>query len=242
MEAMTSFWKMRMFRLSIYRFQTSEDLLIYGDIFQHATQEEIDALDAEKINIADIDIPSEEIKTTLIGEHNRNDIRAAIRACLGFGLTKSECLAAVEDFHGLPHRLEYVGEYKGIKFYNDSIATAQEAVIRAVQALGNVNTLILGGMDRGLDYSPLVDFLRDSSVRNIILLPNTTKRFMDICNAAADKHRLFSAANMAEAVDIAFRQTEPGKICLLSPAAASYGFYKNFEERGKDFIENIKKH
>ena len=111
-----------------------------------------------------------------------------------------------------------------------------------MQALGNVNTLILGGMDRGLDYTPLVDFLRDSSVRNIILLPNTTKRFMDIFNAAAYKQRLFSAANMTEAVDIAFRETEPGKICLLSPAAASYGFYKNFEERGKDFIENVKKH
>ena len=227
---------------NIYRFQTSEDLLIYGDIFQHTTREEIAALDAETVDISTIDIPNEEIKTTLIGEHNRNDIRAAIRACLGFGLTKHECLAAVEDFHGLPHRLEYVGEYQKIKFYNDSIATAQEAVIRAVQALGNVNTLILGGMDRGLDYTPLVDFLRDSSVRNIILLPNTQKRFMDIFNAAAYKQRLFTAANMQEAVDIAYCETEPEKICLLSPAAASYGQYTNFEERGKDFIEKVKNH
>jgi UDP-N-acetylmuramoylalanine--D-glutamate ligase len=97
-------------------------------------------------------------------------------------------------------------------------------------------------MDRGLDYTPLVDFLRDSSVRNIILLPNTQRRFMDIFNAAAYKQRLFTASNMTEAVDIAFRETEPGKICLLSPAAASYGTYTNFEERGKDFIKNIKKH
>jgi UDP-N-acetylmuramoylalanine--D-glutamate ligase len=97
-------------------------------------------------------------------------------------------------------------------------------------------------MDRGLDYRPLVDFLRDSSVRNIILLPNTQKRFMDVFNAAAYKQRLLTAANMGEAVDIAYRETEPGKICLLSPAAASYGIYTNFEERGKDFIEKVKNH
>lgn len=65
---------------------------------------------------------------------------------------------------------------------------------------------------------------------------------MDIFNAAAYKQRLFSVPNMTEAVNVAFKETEPGKICLLSPAAASYGYYKNFEERGKDFIEQIKNH
>lgn len=227
---------------NIYRFQTSEDILIYGDIFQHASREEIAALDAETIEISSIPIQDDEIETTLIGQHNRGDIKAAIRACQGFGLSKQECLNAVKSFHGLPHRLEYVGKYSDIIFYNDSIATAQEATMNAVQALGQVNTIILGGMDRGIDYTHLVDFLRDSNVRNVILLPNTAKRFMDLFNASSYKQRLFAAKDMQEAVDIAFRETEKGKICLLSPAAASYGFYANFKERGEDYIKKIKEH
>ena len=227
---------------NIYRFQTSEDILIYGDIFQHASREEIAALDAETIEISSIPIRDDEIETTLIGQHNRGDIKAAIRACQGFGLSKQECLNAVKSFHGLPHRLEYVGKYSDIIFYNDSIATAQEATMNAVQALGQVNTIILGGMDRGIDYTHLVDFLRDSNVRNVILLPNTAKRFMDLFNASSYKQRLFAAKDMQEAVDIAFRETEKDKICLLSPAAASYGFYANFKERGEDYIKKIKEH
>jgi UDP-N-acetylmuramoylalanine--D-glutamate ligase len=227
---------------NIYRYQTSEDILIYGDIFEHATKEEIDALDCETIDIHSIDIKDDEIETTLLGEHNYNDIRAAVRACQGFGLSKQQCLEAVKSFRGLPHRLEYVGKFEDIDFYNDSIATAQEATINAVQALGNVNTIILGGMDRGISYEHLVDFLRDSSVRNVILLPNTTKRFMDLFNSSSYKQRLFAAKNMEEAVDIAFRETEKGKICLLSPAAASYGFYKDFQERGEDYCAKIQNH
>ena len=140
----------------------------------------------------------------------------------------------------MPHRLEYVGEYHNIKFYNDSIATAQEAVIKAVQALGNVDTLILGGMDRGLDYHPLVDFLRDSSVRNILLLPNTSRKFMGLFNEKNYRQCLYEVKDMRAAVEKAFKETAPGKICLLSPAAASYGFYKNFAERGEDYINKIK--
>lgn len=227
---------------NIYRFQTSEDILIYGDIFEHASREEIAALDAETIEISSIPIKDDEIETTLIGSHNRNDIKAAIRACQGFGLTKQECLDAVKSFRGLPHRLEYVGRFDDIEFYNDSIATAQEATMNAIQALGKVNTIILGGMDRGIDYSHLVDFLRDSNVRNVILLPNTTKRFMDLFNASSYKQRLFAAKDMQEAVNIAYKETEKDKICLLSPAAASYGFYTNFKERGEDYIKKIKEH
>ena len=227
---------------NIYRFQTGEDLLIYGDIFEHASREEIAALDCETVEISQIPIKDDEIETTLLGEHNYNDIRAAIRACQGFGLSKQQCLEAVKSFRGLPHRLEYVGKYEGIDFYNDSIATAQEATISAVQALGRVNTIILGGMDRGISYDHLVDFLRDSSVRNVILLPNTARRFMDLFNASSYKQRLFAAKDMKEAVDIAYRETEKDKICLLSPAAASYGFYKNFKERGEDYCNLIKNH
>ena len=96
-------------------------------------------------------------------------------------------------------------------------------------------SIILGGMDRGLDYHPLVNFIRGTNIRNVILLPATAERFRAIF--AEDKYLqgLFPVANMREAVEQAYKLTAPSKSCLLSPAAASYGFYKNFEERGDDY-------
>ena len=201
---------------NIFRFQTANDTLIYGDIFQHASHEEIDSLPMHKIDIYhDIGIPREQIHTHLVGE-------------------------PIESFRGLPHRMEYVGEYRGIKFYNDSIATAQEAVINAVKALKDVDTLILGGMDRGLNYQPLVDFLCKSQVSNVILLPNTEQSFQKLFDKTPHTLKITHAANMADAVDVAYEVTAKNHICLLSPAAASYGFYKNFEERGADFCNLVK--
>ncbi len=221
---------------NIFRHQGPDDVLIYGDIFQHASHEEIDALPMQKINIYhDINIPRKSIKTNLIGEHNYYDILAAAAACEACGVTEDEILKAVESFHGLPHRLEYVGDFKGIKFYNDSIATAQEAVVNAIKAIGNVDTIILGGMDRGLDYHVLVEFIRTTTIRNVLLLPNTVESFERIFNEAPHSQVLMPVENMEAAVKTAFQVTAEGHTCLLSPAAASYGFYKNFEERGKDF-------
>ena len=226
---------------NIYHYQDENCTFIYGDIFQHASREEIDHLPMRKIDIYhDVNIPPEQIHTHLVGEHNLHNIYAAISACEAAGLERSEILPTIESFRGLPHRMEYVGEYNHIKFYNDSIATAQEAVINAVKALGEVDTLILGGMDRGLNYHLLVEFLRHSQVRNIILLPNTAQSLQRIFNEAPFSQKLIPVANMADAVDVAYEVTATDHICLLSPAAASYGFYKNFEERGADFCNLVK--
>lgn len=228
---------------NIYKYQTADDTLIYGDIFQHASAAEIDHLPMHKIDIIhDVNIPPEQIKTHLVGQHNLYDIYAAISACEAVGVKREDAIPAIESFHGLPHRMEYVGEFRHIHFYNDSIATAQEAVISAVKALKKVDTLILGGMDRGLNYQPLVDFLRQSEVRNILLLPNTEQAFTRLFNEAPFSQKLIPVANMADAVDVAFEVTAKDHICLLSPAAASYGFYKNFEERGADYCNLIKKY
>ena len=228
---------------NIFRHQGPDDVLIYGDIFQHASHEEIDALPMRKINIYhDINIPRKSIKTNLIGEHNYYDILAAAAACEACGVTEDEILKAVESFHGLPHRLEYVGVFKGIKFYNDSIATAQEAVVNAIKAIGNVDTIILGGMDRGLDYHVLVEFIRTTTIRNVLLLPNTVESFERIFNEAPHSQVLMPVENMEAAIKTAFQVTAEGHTCLLSPAAASYGFYKNFEERGKDFCRLVQEY
>ena len=221
---------------NIYKHQGTDDVLIYGDIFEHTSHEEIDHLPMQKIDIYhDIEIPADQIQTHLVGSHNLHDIYAAIAACEAMGLSREEIIPAIASFHGLPHRMEYVGKFHDVDYYNDSIATAQEAVIHAVKALKRVDTLILGGMERNLDYHPLVEFLRTSNVRNIILLPNTGESIQRIFNEAPFSQQLILVHDMQEAVARADEFTAKDHICLLSPAAASYGFYKNFEERGDDF-------
>ena len=228
---------------NIFHFQHSNDLLIYGDIFQHAHQEEIDALPMHKINLLqDHIVDFDKIQTSLIGEHYKYDIAAAIAACEEFGLSEEQCLQAVASFKGLRHRLEFVGEFQGIKFYNDSIATAQEAVIQAINAIPSTDTIILGGMDRGLDYHPLVDFIRHSNIRNVILLPDTDATFQRIFDEAPYSQNVLHVTNLEEAVKISFEATAEGHSCLLSPAAASYGFFKNFEERGDVFCQLVQKY
>ena len=228
---------------NIYKFQNQDDVLIYGDIFAHVSREEIEQLPMHKIDLAhDITIPREQIHTTLVGEHNLSDIYAAISACEAVGLSREEILPTISSFNGLPHRMEYVGEFNHIKFYNDSIATAQEAVINAITALKDVDTLLLGGMNRGLDYHKLVDFLRGSSVRNIILLPETQTIFQNIFAEAPFAQKLISVNSMQEAVNVAYQVTDKNRICLLSPAAASYNTYTNFEERGEDFKTKVKEY
>ena len=228
---------------NIFHFQQAGDLLLYGDIFQHCSQAEFDASPSIKLDIyKDIDIDPSSIETHLIGEHFRYDIMAAVRACEELGVDRQAAIASVKDFHGLPHRLEYVGTYQKIKFYNDSIATAQEAAISGIKGVGDVDTIILGGMDRGLDYHVLVDFIRHSQIHNVLLLPNTADSMKRIFDEAPYMQSIVYVPDMEAAVKLAYQVTAENHSCLLSPAAASYGFYKNFEERGNHFRELVAKY
>jgi len=172
----------------------------------------------------------------LKGNHNRMNMMAAILGAKSAGAGDDSIHHGLYTFKGLEHRLEYVGEFHGIHFYNDSIATIPEAAIEAVKALPETDTLILGGYDRMLDYSALIDFLYQSRVRNLIFLGKAGLRIYEGFKAAGKTNkRLFMAGSMLEACELAFNRTEAGKICLLSPAAASYDSFKNFEERGHLF-------
>ncbi|NLA33353.1 MAG: UDP-N-acetylmuramoyl-L-alanine--D-glutamate ligase [Tenericutes bacterium] len=227
---------------NIYKYQKENDYLIYGDIFEHISNKEINSLKLNKINLYDnpLAIEFKDIKTSLIGEHNLYNIILAIIVCDIIGLSKEKSLKVISKFKGLPHRLEYIGKFHNIHFYNDSIATAQEAVINAVNSFSLVNTIIIGGMDRDLNYSKLVQFLCNSTVENIILLPETHKRINELFVDNNCSNNIIIANNMEDAVNHAFKVTKNEGICLLSPAAASYGFYKNFEERGNHFKELVK--
>jgi UDP-N-acetylmuramoylalanine--D-glutamate ligase len=183
----------------------------------------------------------------LKGNHNLLNIMAAINVCKICGINDEIIRSGIADFKGLSHRLECVGTYQGITFYNDSISTICEATIAAVKSLENVQTLILGGYDKGIDYSPLVDFLIENPVKNIILVGEAGQR---ICNLwisrivensqlQNDSVNFFDAKNYDDVVDLAFKVTEKNHVCLLSPAAASFDMFKNFEHRGNYFKDKI---
>jgi len=176
----------------------------------------------------------------LIGDHNLLNIMAAINVCKLIDIPDSAITDGIQSFKGLEHRLEYVGNFNGIDFYNDSISTIPEATIAAVNALENVNTLLLGGFDRGIDYSKLSEFLIKSNVVHLIFIGEAGKRiFSEVLKFNSLDKKYYVSNGFDEAVEISINKTERGKICLLSPAAASYDTFKNFEERGKRFKELV---
>lgn len=178
----------------------------------------------------------------LKGIHNRQNVCTAATAARCLGISDEDIRLAVESFAGIENRMEPVGEYSGIKFYNDAIATIPHAVECAVEAIGNVDTLIFGGMDRGIDYSGFKKYLATCNVKNLIGLPDTG---YEICNELIGNgcsKNIIPVQDMEEAVEAAFRYTEKGKSCLMSPAASSYNVYKDFEHKGNHYKQLIKEH
>ena len=152
-----------------------------------------------------------------------------------FGVSDAAIEKAVSEFGGIAHRLEKFAVKNGISFYDDAIATIPHAVMGNVRSLGNVGTLIVGGMDRGLDYSDFVDELMSAPIDNLICMPETGYNIADELEAKGCKLNIVRCETLEDAVAKSFELTASGKACLLSPAAASYNRYKNFEEKGNAF-------
>lgn len=172
----------------------------------------------------------------LMGEHNKNHIRAALTVTQELGISNEIAQKAIEAFEPLPHRMQLVGTFHGVTFYDDAIACAPDAVMIGIQTLKKVDTILLGGQDRGLDYTQLAEAVTASTIRNIVLFPETGKRMMESIHAKCDRPlRTFETSSMEDAVRFAYANTEKGKICLLATGAPSYTLWKNFEEKGDEF-------
>lgn len=180
-------------------------------------------------------ITIEEKNRPLKGMHNNINICAALTAGYIYGLSTEEQSSGLQSFTPLEHRLEFVDTVQGITFYNDSISTIPEATIAAIEALGNVGTVIIGGFDRGIDYSGLAKYLLSSRIRNILLMGEAGSRVQRLLQNVDSSHQLIYIESLEVGISKAFEVTPVGSICLLSPAASSYDCYKNFEERGRKF-------
>ncbi|MFZ3055054.1 MAG: UDP-N-acetylmuramoyl-L-alanine--D-glutamate ligase, partial [Minisyncoccales bacterium] len=153
-------------------------------------------------------------------------------------IKEEKIIKAFKKFKRPEHRLEFVGESKGIRFYDDSIATIPEATIFALDSLGlDVETLILGGYDRGIKYEKLGERLVKSNVKNLVLFKPSGEK---ILKTVKGRMKHVFVKNMEEAVKNSFKMTSKGKICLLSPASPSFGTFRDYKERGDLFKKYIK--
>lgn len=178
----------------------------------------------------------------LRGIHNYENICAALAATETL-VDKEKQIEAIKDFNGVEHRLEFVREINGAKYYNDSIGTSPASTIAGLNAFDENIILLAGGSDKGLDYKEIGETIA-KKVGTLILtgptsekIENATKiALIDLPNKNLD---IIHCTNLEEAVKMANQKTKPGDIVLLSPASASFDAFKNFEERGKKFKQFV---
>lgn len=169
----------------------------------------------------------------LKGAHNQFNARFVYRIATGvFGCEPQQVREAIAGFPGLPHRMEYVGSVEGVAYYNDSISTIPEATIRAIGSFPEVKTVIIGGMDRHIHYDILIDFIKAHPAYVYILSYESGKR---IFSSVEGQPGCYYVEDLASAVALAKRKTPAGGACMFSPAAASYGYFKDFEDRGNAY-------
>ncbi len=168
--------------------------------------------------------------------HNLSNLCAALTVGKVLGLDPCDALAATDDFRSLPHRQQEIGEVDGVLYVDDSISTAPESTIAALDVYaGRHVTVILGGYDRGIDYAKLVARLANGGAHAVVCLGASGGRIGTALRDSSGAPAAALARSMQEAVDLAKRNTPAGGVVLLSPAAPSYGWYRDFAERGRDF-------
>jgi len=205
--------------------------------------ENVPEIASESTQIRVVPAPSEleGIETELFGEHNRVNAFFVKKICMDeFGIPEDKILEALKSFEALPHRMKKIGTYSGINWYDDSISTIPEAAISACESIPDAQVILIGGMDRGISYKVLEDYIKEHKEYRFICMYATGKRIVE--EGLMGLTNVCLVEDLKEAVDKAFEMTDEGKGCVLSPAAASYGYFKNFEERGDAFARLVKEH
>ena len=254
----TSFEEYAKAKFNVTKFQNQKDCLIYNydnetmkqfkyrendyaiTLKENTNTKNSVYIKEENIYCNNRKIMSLATKLNLKGMHHINNIMFVLAICDILNLNLDTALQIIQNFEPLEHRMEFVGKFDSVEYYNDSIATIPESTINTIKALENVNTLIVGGKDRGVELHELIQFLQNSKVENIICLPKTGEYIYQGLKEVSNK-KVWLVQNLEEAVKIAKENTKKDTICVLSPAASSYGYFKNFEERGKLFKEFVRK-
>jgi UDP-N-acetylmuramoylalanine--D-glutamate ligase len=232
-------------------FQDEDDLIIYHPENQYSAQIAAKSpaknkkqymkpsgafIEANQIIIGDVAVAKTD-EISLIGPHNLENICAAITAAWNFSKEVGAIQKAIKEFTGLPHRLEFVKEKDGVKYYNDSYSSAPGATIAAIRSFIQPEILICGGFDRGLEYSELAKSVaRASNIKKVFLIGQTKERIAEeFALAGFHKFELLIDGDFEHFVHTARDNATPGDVVILSPGCASFDMFKDFKDRGEQF-------
>ncbi len=240
-------------KMNMFRYQDSNDYAIYYKD-NEALNNRVNNLDIKstKITVSTSDIGdiylkdnnvyyngnivfNKDLKRNILGDHNFINIMVCFVIGRLFNISESDILKTISNFKPLQYRMENLGEFEGVYYYVDTLATIPEATLATISAIKNIDTLIFGGLDRGISYEGFSDKLISSGINNFICMPKTG---YDI-GKDLPKEKTYFAEDLKTAVEIAKKVTAKGKICILSPAAASYEYFKNYAEKGDKYREYI---
>jgi UDP-N-acetylmuramoylalanine--D-glutamate ligase len=174
-------------------------------------------------------------QTPLKGIHNVENMMASLITARSFGCSKKAIESVLRHFKGIEHRLEFVREMEGIRFYNDSKGTNVGSVVKSLQSFSEPIILVAGGKDKKGDLTPLKDLI-ERHVKRLILIGEAKERMERELGGLTDTT---TARNMEEAVTLAYQSAKKGEVILLSPACSSFDMFKDYEERGRVFKEAV---
>ena len=235
-----------------------------ANITLHQSKNDYFVYNSKDKNVLKIAKKTKAIKIPIQGEYYELDRNAARAVARIFKTPEKTISKAISKFKGLAHRLEFVGEFKGIAFYNDALATIPEATIAAIKTLGNkVETIMLGGFDRKIDFKNLAREVLKSKIKTVILFPTTGEKIwkdilvlskrnkvpkhfsvdkaMKVKLSSSPSPNKNGAQYMKEAVRLAYKHTSKGQICLLSTASSSFSIFKDYKEKGDLFKKYVKR-
>lgn len=219
-------------KFNITKYQTENDYLIYNQ---------------DDLIIKKFAQKSKAKKIPIKGKYYELNKKAAIEVAKIFKIHEKIFKETIKNFKTLPHRLELVGTFKGITFYNDALSTIPETAIFAIEKLGNrVQTIILGGYDRKINFKNLAKKILKSKIKNIILFPTTGEKIWKAILIESKKKKIknipkhFFTNNMRDAVKIAYKNTNRKRICLLSCASTSFSIFRDYKEKGNLFKKYVK--
>ena len=232
---------------NIVKFQNKKDYVIYNSKSIIATKI-AQKSPGKKIPFNDFTNEIEEsiipiVSIPLKGKFNLQNVLPAILIGRMFDVPDKKIAKAIKSFKPLEHRLEYVAVVNGVEYYNDSLSTIPESAIAAMDSFpGKYKILILGGYDRGLDFSNLAKKIKQEKIRGIILFPTTGERiWQDIKKEFKDKNlplHLFTD-KIRKAIGAVHEWSKKGDVVLLSPASPSFSMFKNYKDRGDQFKKEV---
>lgn len=229
---------------NIVRFQNDSDYSLINEEYESSNSFAADAkgkvvfFSKEKLD------PAYKENLLLKGEHNLENIAAAVAVAEVLNIDKEKIKNVVSNFKGLEHRLELVDVVNGVTFYNDSFATGPQPTIAAIKSFREPETIILGGSDKGLEFSELGSVIsKADNVANILLIGLIGPKIGDAIKSAGYKGNILDlgSPSMDYIVKKALDLTPKGGVIILSPAAASFDMFKNYKDRGNKFKEAVAK-